>query len=133
MVLSTLVVTTVVVQGPLIFVNLVQVETGEIDTWYSAQNRCTEDWACPEHMNWHNDQARGFNYTQIKELYGDEFNVSPRMHISAWLSDTFRNVYFIDLDQEKAINLGVDWPYPDLGADECVLTSDFAELGYKVG
>ena len=39
-VLSTLVVTTVVVQGPLIFVNLVQVDTGEIDVWYTAQTRC---------------------------------------------------------------------------------------------
>ena len=55
------------------------------------------------------------------------------MHISAFLTDIDQKVYFIELEQEKAINLGVDWPYPDLGADECVLTSDFAELGYKVG
>ena len=30
--------------------------------------------------------------------------------------------------------MGVDWPYPDLAADECVLTQDMQDkFGYQVG
>ena len=35
-VISMLVVNTVVAKGPIIFVSLAQVETGEMDVWYSA-------------------------------------------------------------------------------------------------
>ena len=37
-VLSTLVVTTIIAQGPIIFVSLAQVESGEMDFWYTAQD-----------------------------------------------------------------------------------------------
>ena len=73
-------------------------------------------------MNSYNDEARGFNYTQIKALYGDEFNLSPRAHIYSFYHEYA--VYFIDLEQEKKINVGVDWPYPDVKPGECVLTQD---------
>ena len=131
-VLTTLIVTTVVVQGPLIFVNLVQVDTGEIDAWYSAQNCCSgETTSCPQEMNNFIDQARGFNYTQIKALYSNEFNLSPRMHLETAYNDY--KVYFIDLEQEKGINVGVDWSYPDMAPNECVLTQNMHEDGYEVG
>ena len=55
------------------------------------------------------------------------------MHLPAFASSIKQKVYFIDLEQEKAINVGVDWPYPDLGPDECVLTQDWVELGFEVG
>ena len=101
-VLATLMVTTIVAQGPLIFVNLVQVDTGEMDVFYVAQNRCWDNYSasfahCPVQMNQYVDEARGFNLTQIWELYGDEFNFAPRMHIqtkTATKEDV--QIYFID-------------------------------------
>ena len=132
-VLSTLIVTSVVAQGPLIFVNLTQVDTGEMDVFYVAQNMCIIDTdsvsECPFQMNEVVDQARGFNFTQIETLYGqDEYNLAPRMHIVTSSSDqrvdngSDAQIYFIDLAKEKEINVGVDWPYPDLAESKCVLT-----------
>lgn len=34
-------------------------------------------------------------------------------------------INFLDLSREASIDVGVSWPYPDLTADECVITSDF--------
>ena len=82
-------------------------------------------------MNSYIDQARGFNYTQIKALYGDEFNLSPREHL--WSDYEDYDIYFIDLEQEKKINVGVDWSYPDMKPGECVLTQDMESEGYYVG
>ena len=82
-------------------------------------------------MNVYIDQARGFNYTQIKALYGDEFNLSPREHL--WSEYEDYDIYFIDLEQEKKINVGVDWSYPDMKPGECVLTQDMESEGYQIG
>ena len=84
-------------------------------------------------MNFYIDQARGFNYTQIKALYGDEFNLAPRAHLWSDINENDYAIYFIDLEQEKKINVGVDWPYPDMKPGECVLTQDMASEGYEVG
>lgn len=131
-VLATLVVTTIVAQGPIVFVSLVQVDTGEIDVFYTSQNRCwPEDVnVCPQVLNLFAEQAKVLNFTQIQHLYDDEFNLAPRFQAS---SGNKGLVCFIDLEQEKAINVGVDWPYPDLQPDECLMTSDYRELGYEVG
>ena len=42
---------------------------------------------------------------------------------------------WIDLEREKEINIGVDWPYPDLASDECLLTINYQEEneGLEVG
>ena len=40
---------------------------------------------------------------------------------------------FIDTAQEKAIDLGVSWPYEKLAPDECLLSSEFAGQGVKKG
>ena len=68
-------------------------------------------------MNEYVDISRGLNLTQIWNQYGkDEFNLAPRMH--------FKGIYFFDQEQEAKMNIGVDWPYPDLTANECVVTQD---------
>ena len=80
------------------------------------------------------------NYTQIEELYGTEYNLSPRIHAPYLVGsdvtalNEFSGAYFIDIDREAAINIGVDWPYPDLTGNECVITSDLQdEFDFAVG
>ena len=34
-------------------------------------------------------------------------------------------VNFLDLSREADIDVGASWSYPDLTAEECVITSDF--------
>ena len=65
------------------------------------------------------DYARNLmNYTQIEHLYGtEEYNLSPRFgsSISIPSSDTnVGHVFWIDLEREAEISVGVSWPYPDL-------------------
>lgn len=93
-----------------------------------------------------------FNFTQVESLYGDEFNLAPRWHtelsdatdqISARTTATVLPVgngedqafyYFLDLPKESAINVGTDWPYPDLAPGECLLTEDWKnDYGIEVG
>ena len=75
------------------------------------------------------------NYTQVETMYGDTYNLAPRFHAlgngyeetwqeqtSAQLLGTYGCIYFIDLAQEEKIGVGIDWPYPDLAAGECVVT-----------
>ena len=63
-----------------------------------------------------------FNYTQITELYGDTYNLSPRWHMwqktdssttsptDAVMLPAGKNwIYFIDLEREKEIGVGTDW------------------------
>ena len=40
---------------------------------------------------------------------------------------------FIDTEQEKAIDLGVSWPYEKLAPNECLVSSEFAGQGVKKG
>ena len=73
-----------------------------------------------------------FNYTQVTELYGDTYNLSPRWNRFLSVSmqdgtDAAGYYYFIDLEREKEIAIGTSWPYPDLETGECVLTSDWKE------
>lgn len=77
----------------------------------------------------------------MTELYGTEYNLAPRLHVSSsgvgktadsLATDGF--VYFLDIQREAEINVGVDWPYPDLKAGECVLTKDYQSAnGLSVG
>ena len=71
-VLSTLVVSTIVAQGPIIFLSLAQAESGEMDVWYAATT------ADNYKLNDLRDLRNFFNYTQITDLYGDSYNLAPR-------------------------------------------------------
>ena len=71
-VLSTLVVSTIVAQGPIIFLSLAQAESGEMDVWYTATTYDNDG------MNDLGDYPNFFNYTQITDLYGDSYNLAPR-------------------------------------------------------
>ena len=60
-----------------------------------------------------------FNVTQIKELYGDTYNLSPRWNrfLSVYTANGTNSAgyyYFIDIEREKEIAIGTSWPYPDL-------------------
>ena len=39
----------------------------------------------------------------------------------------------IDTEKEKKIDLGVSWPYEKLEYGECIIGSNFADNGVKVG
>ena len=124
-VLSTLVVNTVVDQGPIIFVNLAQQESGEMDVWFTGSIRCYGSAICPQEMNTYpvaNNMNSGYmNYTQLVELYGYKYNLAPRTHLtffpdSAPVVDTHGyaqisggGLYYLDLKRESDINLGTSW------------------------
>lgn len=89
------------------------------------------------------------NYTQLVELYGEEYNLAPRTHLvfpprqekSPALVDTpgytqinHGRLYHLDLKRESDIKVGTSWKYNDLKGDQCVLTSDYAaDPGVRVG
>ena len=70
------------------------------------------------------------NYTLITQLYGSEYNLSPRWHADCRIgkdvvtTNVLGGQYFIDFEREAEIGIGVDWPFPDLKDDECIITSD---------
>ena len=35
------------------------------------------------------------------------------------------SLYFVDLEREKEINIGVNWEWDDLGPDECIVSHDY--------
>ena len=125
-----LVVNTVVAQGPIIFVSLAQVDTGEMDFWYQSRTYDAEKF---ENTNKETYSIYSFNYTLIQELYGSEYNLSPRWHGDCIIGRDIAShgiygyQYFIDIDKEAEIGIGVDWPYLDLQDDECIVTNDIKE------
>ena len=86
-VLSTLVVNTVIEKGPIIFLSLNQVSTGEFDAYLEPS-----DWwvAGPKYYGL---SDKFFNYTQFKYLWEDKFNIAPRFH--------YKNVASIDVAEIK--------------------------------
>ena len=73
-VLSTLVVNTVIEKGPIIFLSLNQVGSGEFDAYLEPS-----DWfiAGPKEYGL---SDKFFNYTQFQYLWEDKFNIAPRFH-----------------------------------------------------
>lgn len=84
-VLSTLVVNTVIDQGPIIFVNLAEADSGQMDVWYSGLTR-PKDWQQGD-MNTFNSRTNTLNYTQITTLYDTQYNLSPRSHFYDYVRD----------------------------------------------
>ena len=89
-------------------------------------------------MNSFNSRTNTLNYTQIIELYGQRFNLSPRSHYHDFVRDDWHlltdayllpktnSIYFIDLEREAEIKVGSQsWKYPQIAADECLITDDF--------
>ena len=122
-VLSTLVVNTVVDQGPIIFVNLAQQESGEMDVWFTGSIRCYGSEICPQEMNVYpaRNNIGYMNYTQLVELYGDKYNLAPRTHLvclpdsgtpvvdTHGYSQIYGKVFHLDLKRESDINVGTSW------------------------
>ena len=73
-VLSTLVVNTVISKGPIIFLKLAQADVGEFDGVFYHGGGYHSD------MNTWSNWNEMLNYTQVKELYADEYNLAPRFH-----------------------------------------------------
>ena len=126
---------------------LAQSESGEIDCAFYNQrsNLGGED------MNRFIDGYRAINYTQAVSVLNKnnvEHYLSPRYQICPFEggggnlfdsqgTELAKNgtmcLKFIDTEQEKAISLGVSWPYEKLGPNECLLSSVFAAQGVKIG
>ena len=67
--------------------------------------------------------------------------MAPRFHADCLVAkeivsnSPYYGLYFIDVAREADIRIGVDWPYPDLKDDECIITKDILEYdsSIKVG
>ena len=74
-ILSSLVVNTVVSKGPIIFLTLAQSNIGEYDGYFTYVK-----WSNNENINSYSQMSDFLNYTRVLELYGEEYNLSPRFH-----------------------------------------------------
>ena len=68
-VLSVIVVNSVIAKGPLIFLQLAESTEGAFDAVFAVGSGSYQD---------NGDTPFSYNYTQITELYGDKYNLSPR-------------------------------------------------------
>ena len=109
---------TVVDQGPIIFVNLAQGDSGEMDVWYSGL-MYNDGWEYEDgEMNLVNSRDNLLNYTQVTNLYDNKYNLAPRSHFSDFVRDDWQtftenyllpdtgSIYFIDLEREAEIGVG---------------------------
>ena len=123
MVLITLVVNTVVDTGPIIFLSLAEGDEGQIDA------TLTPGFST-------NPLVRFLNFTRIQEVTGTErFAFSPRktfaVELSARAAETAPKIkgtlMLIDSEQEKAIEIGRQYPYPNLEYGEIMISNEFSE------
>ena len=64
-----IVVNSVIAKGPLIFLQLAESTEGAFDAYFADGSRSYSD---------NGDSYFSYNYTQVTELYGDKYNLSPR-------------------------------------------------------
>ena len=76
-------------------------------------------------LYWTTDQTLIFNYTHVIELYGDQYNLAPRMNL-LWAQNheypvqpgektlDWGVLHWIDLDLEAEIGVGKDWKFSDI-------------------
>ena len=77
-----------------------------------------------------NNPSSLFNYTQVKAVFGDKYNLAPRMQRCSQ-DVTFNDTRYttqlcimtLDTEYEKSIGLGPNYPLEPLGPGECVLGS----------
>ena len=82
-VLFCLVINTIVARGPIIFLKLAEANQGEIDGFVvpSSSYRETDDLV-----------GDYLNYTRVKELYGDKYNLAPRKTFcNSFISSDYQN------------------------------------------
>ena len=81
-------------------------------------------------------QDRFLNYTQVKTLYGEKFNLAPRFHeCGVHLSGAEyveMGITFWDTQREKDIKLGISYPFEPLGPGECIVAFEGASIGDTV-
>ena len=150
-VLSSLVVQTVVDQGPIIFVNLAQKSTCEIDVYYTAKlNVNPGNLDDPFRTSFQDlrdyvDLWHYLNYKKAAEMYKDIHNFSPRIQFNSndksyWQIELepgeklvgWHTQHWFDVEREAEIKIGTKWP-TDMTADECVLSDDYKDKGFSVG
>ena len=124
-VLSILVVISITEKGPIIFLSLGEKQIGQYDAVinpnFNGKTQTFSDYV---------SSGLFLNYTQIKDITSDKYNLSPRMQFGAALLDydeTTWQASFIDTQREKDIGIGTDWPYDPLGAGECIVTSEYED------
>lgn len=135
-IVSSLVVNTVVSKGPIIFLTLAQSNVGEYDGYLTYTR-----WSNNDDLNSYSQMRDFLNYTRVRELYGDEYNLSPRFHfcdVHVTGSDADQTnegcVMMMDLEREKEIGLAVNFPVEALEPGQVVLPEFWrTEYGYAVG
>ena len=80
------------------------------------------------------------NFTQIENLYGDQFRLAPRQEMGKVPTDKpvyddfHSKIIAIDTEREKQNGVGKEWPFEPLKPYECVISEAFAKYeGIKVG
>ena len=135
-VFATLVANTLIAQGPVFFLYFVESKVGQYDALFTPGVQYW--WFGKFDYGW-GDEPRSFNYTKIRDEFGDRFNVAPRGHRGAYARNMDSSwhrekvLVLIDTDRENQIGLGIDYPFEPMNAGECIVASRFKEYGFKLG
>ena len=122
-VLSILVVVSITQKGSIIFLRLSEKQVGEYDAIFSEIGLQTPD------INSWGPTLNYLNYTQVRAITNDEYNLSPRNAFSGTRDGGFEyTVQFLDTNREKDINLGVNYPFDQMSAGECIVNGDAREV-----
>lgn len=122
-VLSTLVVTSIIAKGPVIFLKLSEQAYGEIDAFILPDQQSIYPYS----------DYNFVNHSRVEEVLANKslnnYNYSPRKVQFTYFSNLdqpgFRQQYgylmVIDTLQEKKIKIGKDYDFPPLGENQCYL------------
>lgn len=99
-VLSAIIVNTVISKGPIIFLKLAEGTTGEIDAIVTPTQVPLTSF-----NTYNNFDGIFLNYTQVLNLYNEEYNLSPRKQFcNTYMSaDPFSNL-IVDYQQNPSSN-----------------------------
>jgi hypothetical protein len=136
-VLSTLIINTIVSIGPIIFLRLSETKNGQIDAILTPTGE-TEDF---DFTSYHNDYGKYMNFTKQNEINGDTYNLAPRKlwcnsNVSSASSYSYYQgcLMLMDTALEKAMSLGVTYPFNSLEQNQCVVSERFkAQLNVEIG
>ena len=81
-------------------------------------------------LNFYSDTERFLDYRQVVDNFGEEtYNLAPRFHMcDIDVSRVYNGcIMALDTEREKAIDLGVSYPFASLSAGECVVSSQYQE------
>ena len=116
--------------GPVFFLYFEEEHLGQFDAimlpppW---EGMYFADWEYRGH--WPRDES--FNYTKIREEFGDTYNLAPRGLLRIQAEDpnkswsSVKSLAIIDTERESQIGIGTDYPFGPLSAGECIVGSNW--------